>query len=877
MHAFVHPLYYESFETYNPSNELIEVVLSRVGSAWRLRRQGIWMQVIPPVPRMWKQGWKIHVSATLRNATRVLEAATDVCHRNNTAFKFACDRNMLKLINSRHWNRASSGKFITIYAGAEDPLRVLLDELYSVLKDEQGPYVLSDRRYRDCKVLYYRYGEILASDAVAYDGTRESVLITPEGMTVPDLRGVSFRLPDWIQDPFPPDSQDDESGSLKDGRYLVFEALTFTSAGGVYGAIDSETGEEVIIKEARPGIDCGEDGRDVTDIRKHEWEILRKLEDTGLVPRPIDLFWDWEHLFLVEEFVAGRSVGQIAAAHHYLLRPGNDSQERADYVKRLKTLFMKLLEAMCVIHERGIILGDISPHNILVEWDEMKIRFIDLEGACDLNCEMPPIVTLRTPGFAHHRLHNKPGARRAEDYYALGRVFLSMFAPLAIPTAISETAPETLLDLLKQDGLVPGGIAEVIQSLLAIEDDNDIDRIVEACRLALSDELAPVVASGEPKETSEFDGQKVLRDCLSFIESSAMYDRTDRLFPASFDLRNALEVAHGAAGVIYALLRLKKSVPTRMVDWIGRQVDRTNGLPPGLYHGLAGLSWVFGELGIKAQAEQMLEASRLHSHVHVSPCILYGTAGFGMACLRAWKLFNRGRFLDWAVEAGKWLLTSKTETPVGYTWPSAEGRTYLGYARGASGIAMFLIYLYAATGDIEYLRGARKALDFDLSYAIATPHGSLSFPEDTESPQISFPYWANGSAGIGSVLLRYLHVCPEDRAVLGDTLTKIIADVYTRYTAWPGVFYGLAGLGNFLLDCYAFTNHVEYYDKATHVGSGLQVFRVDLESGAAFLGDEVLRISADFASGSSGIALFLNRLLDPTEGDFNFTLDSLIL
>jgi hypothetical protein len=83
---------------------------------------------------------------------------------------------------------------------------------------------------------------------------------------------------------------------------------------------------------------------------------------------------------------------------------------------------------------------------------------------------------------------------------------------------------------------------------------------------------------------------------------------------------------------------------------------------------------------------------------------------------------------------------------------------------------------------------------------------------------------------------------------------------------------GLAGLGGFLLDMHQFFPEDKYLNSARKVADGIMHFRVDRQ-GAAFPGAMLSRLSCDYGTGSSGVALFLNRLLG-RQGD-DFMLDSL--
>ncbi|GAA2670248.1 hypothetical protein GCM10010400_34400 [Streptomyces aculeolatus] len=77
----------------------------------------------------------------------------------------------------------------------------------------------------------------------------------------------------------------------------------------------------------------------------------------------------------------------------------------------------------------------------------------------------------------------------------------------------------------------------------------------------------------------------------------------------------------------------------------------------------------------------------------------------------------------------------------------------------------------------------------------------------------------------------------------------------------------------------------ENSSRYTPTGEYLDVYRAvvppdwELGEGAGFPGEQVVRESADFATGTAGVALFLDRLLGSGTGrrdNFNFVVDELL-
>src|SRR5699024_5363266 len=105
-----------------------------------------------------EQGWKIHITATLEDSQSVLDKVAQICIDEKIAVKHLKDRNSLLEMNSESANRASSGKFITIYPINNENFVEMLELISLTIQDfKKGPYILSDKRWKKSNV-FYRYG-----------------------------------------------------------------------------------------------------------------------------------------------------------------------------------------------------------------------------------------------------------------------------------------------------------------------------------------------------------------------------------------------------------------------------------------------------------------------------------------------------------------------------------------------------------------------------------------------------------------------------------------------------------------------------------------------------------------------------------------------
>lgn len=367
-----------------------------------------------------------------------------------------------------------------------------------------------------------------------------------------------------------------------------------------------------------------------------------------------------------------------------------------------------------------------------------------------------------------------------------------------------------------------------------------------------------------------------------YILTSADLDRHDRLFPADplVFFGNPLSIAHGAVGVAYALSSMDKPVPKSVLAWILRHPVHPRDYPPGLYVGSSGIGWALWELGLKDVALQTMDAAKDHPLTWDEADVFYGASGYGLACLRFYLGTGEQSWLDQAAQIGDWLVQSKIESRDAKHchWTDKEGNIWLGYARGASGIGLYLLYLGLLTGQRQFLETSERAMAFVLSHARPMDEGHLSIPRGAVGSfeNVVTHYWQDGTAGVAGVLARFWKY--TGNVLYSDTLKRLAPDTFRKLTIFPGLFLGLAGLGNFLVDAYDFTGDKKYLEEAYRVASGVLLFSIHKPTGIAFPGEQLLRISTDFGTGSSGIALFLHRLAnaDQRPGDFNFTLDHLI-
>ncbi|WP_051778873.1 protein kinase domain-containing protein [Streptomyces sp. NRRL S-241] len=459
---------------------------------WALERADVWLHArMPagaagPVRRTTPpptQGFKIHVSSAPAHTLRLFDLVVPVCVDNGVEFKAAADPVMLGVINSKTQERGFSGKFMTIYPPDEDVFTALIETLYRRTADEpvEGPYILSDRRYRDSKVLFYRYGGFRPPRRLNIDGTQSTFLVSPDGAYVADERLPYFRLPPWVRDPFAAEPAEDATArpagepaaTLLNGRYRIEGALAFSNAGGVYHGTDDVTRTSVVVKEARRLTNCwtaGDRTVDSVDMLRHEYGVLRRLEGLEFVPRPVDLFREWEHTFLVEERVEGIAFHDFWAQDDVILAPYIRREGRVErFVPRFRTVAGRLIRMIEEVHARGVVLGDLSPNNILIDAESLRMWFIDFESAVhedDGAALLAYGTRWGTPGFLHPDRASRDRLLPCDDWYAAAMLLHSSVVPATAFFALNPRAQDLFLDRLVALG-VPAPVRSVVSCLAA--------------------------------------------------------------------------------------------------------------------------------------------------------------------------------------------------------------------------------------------------------------------------------------------------------------------------------------------------------------------------------------------------------------------------
>ncbi|MGJ5894950.1 lantipeptide synthetase [Streptomyces sp. V2] len=809
-----------------------------VPAGWESARSGDWLTLTPPHAEGPEQGWKIHASATRENADRIAAIVWDYCVPRRIPFKFVPGPHLLHLRNTKYAGRDGSGKFVTVYPAGEDQLHEVLRELGALLEGFEGPYILTDLRWYDGP-LYVRYGAFARRFVVDERGSLVPAVRDGSGTLVPDRRAPSFQVPEWVTLPkfLEPHLAARNTTTVGELPYRIEKALHFSNGGGVYQGVDTRTGEKVVLKEGRPHAGLASDGADAIARLEREMRALQAVAGTGVVPEVRDWFELGGHRFLVMDFLEGKPLNSFFAERHPLLVPDPDPAAVAAYTEWAVRIHGKVERAVAAVHARGIAFNDLHVFNIMVGPDE-SVSLLDFEAAAPVSANGRQVVA--HPGFF------APPERRGVDVdlYALACLRLALFLPVTT--------------LFVVDRGKAAHLAEVIG-----EQFPDVPREFLAEAVA---EITRDPSYGAPAPAGDGVGARAAwpapaewphsRDSMvKAVLASATPDRDDRLFPgdvAQFSDGGGLGVAHGAAGVLYALRAAGADRYEEGERWL---LDHTAPPPPGtplgLYDGLAGVAHVLALLGHRERALDLVSGILRERWQKLSSDLQGGLAGLGLVLGGLADLTGEPSLDAHAAEAADILVRRLAEPR------PAKPRPRVGLMRGATGPALLLLRQYERTGDKALLEAAGTALRRDLEGCVVQQGGSLEVDEGWRT----MPYLGDGSAGIGLVLDDYLAHAPDDG--FEQARTGILTAATCRFYAQPGLLQGRAGM---VLHLARTTMPGAAGSRLTAQIDALDWLAMPYQGQLAFPGHQMMRLSMDLATGTAGCLLALASALAEDRG-----------
>lgn len=860
---------------------------------WEIAPGPEWCYVEPKNGRTQKQGWKIHISATLLSAPIVLTKAIAVIARFQQPFKYAGTFRRIAELGSTS-ERGSGGKFITIYPHCgEDEIRILAEELHQATKGLPGPKILSDRQYKKNSLVHYRYGVFSGISTLHGEGSYEAMLLTPQGDLQLDKREARFSPPKWVwRDPFTRQLLHHEktphrtSRIILNNRYSVHGVIRQSFSGGVYRATDHDTGSRVIIKQGRAHARSNLTGGDIRDARRHEAAMLQNFAETGLTPKPIEIFEEQGDVFLALEEYDGVTLREWVQNHH--------RENRKMSHEKAMLLCRDLLDLIHLVHEKGLTLRDFNPNNIIVIAGD-ELRLIDLEM---LALSGESAVRGGTQGYSAPEQCNSEwlidATDQRSDLFSLGATMFYILtgADPILPTDMPEKRPfsHRIAAWLEQHS--PGGkIASFWAPLISalMHEDPHTRPCIETVRQILTN--SEVQQCAVASLTDKFNNNalnKLIGDATHYIIDTMHPGSKRTLWPlqdGTGGLSDPLNIQFGAAGTLGSLIRAGKAkcvsglmeTIEAAAHWINGRVTNEPRMLPGLHFGRSGTAWSLLDAAVLLQDSELLSnANALAKQIPLSVNsldICHGVSGAGMTQLHFWHITADDLFLQRTKQAADCVAERAVMRNGKICWPIPAHQQsrmgpieHYGFAHGIAGIGAFLLAASRALSDTRYLDLAVKAA-WTLEKEARVADGCAYWSRGPAS-RVWMTNWCSGSAGVGTFLARMWEATGEE--AFGQRAVQAAMAVHS--SRWregsTSQCHGLAGNGELLLDLHQITGDEKYHSLATDVAATMYV-RHSLRDGLTLFADESLTsrqkpltFGTHYGTGMSGVMTFLLRLRD---------------
>src|SRR5205807_6088236 len=136
------------------------------------------------------------------------------------------------------------------------------------------------------------------------------------------------------------------------------------------------------------------------------------------------------------------------------------------FCTRLYRIAANLIRALQMFHREGIILGDLSPYNILIDPETLELKIIDFEAASvAAEPRAADAFALFTPGFASPSRREAAELSQQDDFYSLASVIYSLIFPIQEIFQLNPGSADLFIDEIAGDLRLPPSVKELIFAL----------------------------------------------------------------------------------------------------------------------------------------------------------------------------------------------------------------------------------------------------------------------------------------------------------------------------------------------------------------------------------------------------------------------------
>ncbi|MFL6112163.1 MAG: lanthionine synthetase LanC family protein [Catenulispora sp.] len=845
---------------------LISEHAGQAGTRVELQPGPVWLTVRPHGSHLPEQGWKLHVSSRVATLAATAGTIVPVLLAGGCPFKIVRSSAALARLNDGTTTPASVGKAFVIYPD-QDRIRELGLLLAGLLRGRAAPRVLSDRRVAPEAPVYYRFGPIDKPWTADPQGKLVMTLTGPDGQEFPALATLRYRQPPWAVDPFtgepgsagPPrlPARDSGPATRLGDHFQIDGGIVHAGRGDVMRAVDLRDGSRVIVKQSRALVDEGEDGVDTRMRVRNERRVLAALAGVEGVAGFVDHF-----RADADEFLVTRDVGRFNLADDVLEhgRYARADEPDAGPARTLEALARRLARVILAVHERGVLIRDLNPRNVVIGPDGTA-TLIDL-GLAGLNgLHLPG----GTSGYSSARQFREEKPTTGDDLVALGTTLVYAWSALP-PVVLSEDADEprraALRTIRARCGDAPGGVMGLICDLLSMDE----VRAEEAARRMAAGDFAAArrTRTALPRPAAVSDS------LIAEITGNLGTDFVDQARRVLTEIPRHDQAAvdgcvyRGGAGIGLELLEHldtpgARELAAELVRFSERGADVVH-LGPGLWTGRTGLDY------FRLSAARRLRTAGDHPTAWTPAAdwkpeysdLISGAAGVGLGHVLLHDLDGRPEHLDVARRCADHVLANAA--PDEATQPSALPEPAgvepsAGKGHGLAGTVDALIAIGIRLNDTGILSAA-EGRTRDLVERTERLVAKANRP--TTAPLAAS--WCQGLSGITTTLLTagFQLANPAYTAAAHCAAEACVA-LIPRIDK-PTQCCGLAGIGNMLIDMANRTGDEKYWDGARAVATQMLLRSAGPAEHPRFVRDDPTEYSASWAYGLTGILSFFRRL-----------------
>ena len=240
------------------------------------------------------------------------------------------------------------------------------------------------------------------------------------------------------------------NGSTLAGQYIIEKTLGQGGFGITYKAVDHKTGEKVAIKEFFPDSMATRQGTTVIPFTGErgesyafgkecflkEAETLAQFIGVEGIVRIHTYFEENQTAYFVMDYVEGVSFDE------YIKNSGG----KVTY-EVAESVLIRVIEALAVVHSKGIVHRDVTPDNIYITNDG-QVKLLDFGAArYSLGDKSRSLDVVLKHGFAPKEQYTRHGRQGPfTDIYTVGASFYF---------AVTGKRPPDSIDRIEEDDLVP--------------------------------------------------------------------------------------------------------------------------------------------------------------------------------------------------------------------------------------------------------------------------------------------------------------------------------------------------------------------------------------------------------------------------------------